>query len=153
MKLDQLAVGFCFILLLVIQPSFGQTETSNPEKMAEDQALCQKHAMASSGYNPAAPAPQAAAPRPQRGAGLRAGARGAARGAVAGGIVEEIDDDGDRNDAVEVGAALGAAKGVSKGRRAARAEAKNAPPPTTGDPDVYSKSYNDCMASKGYEVQ
>ena len=148
MKLRISFTGFCFILLFVAQPSVGQTST----QMAADQAACQQHAMAYSGYNPAAP-PQNSVDSSQRGAGLRAGARGAARGAVAGNIVKEIDDDGSRDDADEIGAALGAAKGVSKGRRAARASAQTAPTTAAGDPDLYAKSYNDCMVSNGYPAK
>jgi len=129
--------------------SFSQT-TTDPDQLAADQAACQQHAIAYSGYNPAAPPPSTtSAPTAQRGAGLRGAAKGAAKGAIAGGIVEEVG--GDNNRAVETGAALGTARGASKGIRASRNQAAAAPPPPpAGDPSAYAKSYDDCMSGKGY---
>ena len=132
--------------------SFSQNDTPDPNKIATDQAECKQQATTASGYNPDAPPPQASSQK-QRGSGLRAGAKGALKGAAAGGIVKEVGDEGQHDDADEIGAALGAAKGVSKGRRASREQAAAAPPPATGDKDVYSKSFDDCMLSRGYIPQ
>ncbi len=140
----------------VVTISFTQLAAAqDPNQAAADQEACQQQAIAYSGYNPAAPPQQThSPPPPQRGAGLRAGARGAVRGAVAGNIVKEIDDDGDRDDADELGAALGGMRGVSKGRRASRDQAAATQPPSpAGDPNVYTKSFNDCMLNKGYIPQ
>jgi len=158
MKISSFKNAIIALTILTI-PSlgYGQTDTpQDPAQLAADQAECQQHAMAYSGYNPAATAqPSDSSPPPQRGAGLRGGARGAARGAVAGGVIEEIDDDGDRDQAAEMGAALGGMRGVSQGRRAARAQPQATPPPPVpaGDPELYSTSYNDCMTSRGYATQ
>ena len=114
-----------FLIFPVISQS--QSETADPNKLAADQAACQQHAMAFSGYNPAAPEqPTDSSPPPQRGAGLRGGARGAAKGAVAGG---------------------------ARARRNAKQQAPPPPPAPAGDPALYSSSYKDCMASKGYAVK
>lgn len=132
--------------------SFSQTTTKAPDQLAADQAACQQHAVAYSGYNPAAPPPSTtSSPPAQRGTVLRGAARGAAKGAIAGGIVEEVGDDNDR--AVETGAALGTARGAGKGIRASRTQAASAPPQPTGDPNAYAKSYDDCMSGKGYAKQ
>jgi hypothetical protein len=143
----------------------GQTTAPDPTQLAADQAACQQHAIAYSGYNPAAPPPQQATSPPSqrgaglrgaglRGAGLRGAARGAAKGGIAGGIVEEVGDDEKHEDAAEIGAALGTARGASKGIRASRTQAAAAPPPPpAGDPNAYAVSYDDCMSGKGYAKQ
>lgn len=130
----------------------GQTSAPDPTQLAADQAACQKHAVAYSGYSPAAPPPStSSAPPVQGGAGLRGAARGAFKGAIAGGIVEEVGDDPRRDEAAETGAALGAVRGASKGIRASQSQAAAAPPPPpAGDPNAYAKSYDECMSGKGY---
>ena len=150
---QSLIANIIISILLSASFSFSQTTTKDPDQLAADQAACQQHAIAYSGYNPAAPPPSAASTAPsQRGAGLRGAAKGAARGAIAGGIVEEVGDDNDR--AVETGAALGTARGASKGIRASRNQAAAAPPPPpVGDPNAYAKSYDDCMSGKGHAKQ
>ena len=147
-----------FIAIVIVGSLFGasmsicQTTTTDPNKRAADQAACQQHAMAFSGYNPAAPEQQAdSSPPPQRGAGLRGGARGAAKGAVAGGTLERFGDEDKHDDATEVGAAVGAVAGGARARRNAKQQAP--PPAPAGDPALYSTSYNDCMASRGYATQ
>lgn len=143
-------VGFVSLTCPIF--AFGQTTTPDPAQFAADQAACQQHAVAYSGYNPAAPSSQqTSSPTAQRGSGLRGAARGAAKGAVAGGIVEEVGDDNDR--AIETGTALGAARGASKGIRASRTQADSAPSPQTGDSNAYAKSYDDCMSGKGHTIQ
>ena len=134
--------------------SYSQSATTDPDKLAADQAACQQHAMAFSGYNPAAPEQQAASSPPsQRGAGLRGAARGAAKGAVAGGTLERFGDEDRHDDATEVGAAVGAVAGGARARRNARQQAPPPPPAPAGDPALYSTSYNDCMTSRGYAVK
>ena len=141
-----------FLIFPVISQS--QSATADPNKSAADQAACQQHAMAFSGYNPAAPEQQAdSSPPPQRGAGLRGGARGAAKGAVAGGTLERFGDEDKHDDATEVGAAVGAVAGGARARRNAKQQAPPPPPAPAGDPALYSSSYKDCMASKGYAVK
>ena len=143
------------ITIIAIQwLGFAQTgATQDSAKMAADQAACQEHAVAYSGYNPAAPPPSTTSTQTaQRGSGLRGAARGAAKGAVVGGIVEEVG--GDNNRAVETGVALGTARGASRGIRASRNQAAAAPPPPpAGDPNAYAKSYDECMSGKGYAKQ
>lgn len=144
-----IALTFAAMMCLSFIPA-GATE--DPAKMAADQAACQEHARASSGYDPANPdASVDSGPPPQRGAGLRGAARGAAKGAIVGGTVEAIGDDKDYDDAAEIGAAAGAVSGGLRGRRAAReqAEAQQAQAVSSGA-SVYTKSYNECMASRGY---
>ncbi len=148
MKIQRTCVLLISLVLVVPGVAFGQT--ADPTQLAADQAACQQHAAAYSGYNPATPAPQATAPSPERGAGLRGAARGAARGAVAGGVIEEIDDDGDRDQAAEMGAAIGGMKGGSKSRRAAKAQATTAPAAPSGDPNAYAESFDECMTGKGH---
>jgi len=135
--------------------AYGQATAPDPTQLAADQAACQQHAVAYSGYNPAAPPPSTTSEPPaQRGAGLRGAARGAAKGAIAGGIVEEVGDDPQHDRAVETGAALGTARGASRGIRASRTQAAAAPPPPpAGDPNAYAKSYDDCMSGKGHAKQ
>ena len=149
-----------FIASVIVGSLFGasmsicQTTTTDPNKRAADQAACQQHAMAYSGYNPAAPEqPTDSSPPPQRGAGLRGGARGAAKGAVAGGTLERFGDEDKHDDATEVGAAVGAVAGGARARRNAKQQAPPPPPAPAGDPALYSTSYNDCMASRGYATQ
>ena len=48
----------CFLVIPISSQS--QSETADPEKLAADQAACQEHAMAFSGYNPEAPTQPAA---------------------------------------------------------------------------------------------
>ena len=150
------AVVFITSLYFLILPadSQSQLETTDPDKLAADQAACQEHAIAYSGYNPAASAQSTtSSPPPQRGAGLRGAARGAAAGAVAGGTLERFGDEDKHDDATEVGAAVGAIAGGARARRNAKKQAS--PPPTAPaeDPALYSSSYNDCMASKGYVIK
>ncbi len=142
--------ALCFFVI----PVTGQSETVDPEKLAADQTACQQHAMASSGYNPAAPTQQAASsPPPQRGAGLRGAARGAAAGAVTGEVVERVGDEGEHDDAAEVGAAIGAVSGGLKARRKAKNQAPPPAPAPVGDPALYTTQYNECMTSRGHVIQ
>lgn len=128
--------------------SFAQTEGApDPAQQANDQAACQEHAKASSGYDPSSPATTS---QPERGAGIRGAARGAAKGAVVGGTVEAVGDDERYDDAAEIGAATGAVAGGARNRRQEKEQAQTAPP--AGDPSEYTKSYNDCMKSRGYTV-
>lgn len=142
--------ALCFFII----PVTSQSETVDPNKLAADQAACQQHAMASSGYNPAVTTQQADSnPPPQRGAGLRGAARGAAAGAVTGEVVERVGDEGEHDDAAEVGAAIGAVTGGLKARRNAK---KQSPPPASepaGDPALYTTQYNECMTSRGHVIQ
>lgn len=145
------------VLILVAIPclGYGQTaSTPDPNKQAADQAACQEHAKATSGYdptNPQASESEESPPRQQR-AGLRGAARGAAKGAVAGGTLERFGDEDKHDDATEVGAAVGAVAGGARARRNAKQQAPPPPPVPAGDSALYSTSYNDCMASKGYSV-
>lgn len=134
--------------LVIPSVSNSQTTTPSAEQLAADQAACQQHAMASSGYNPDS---QSSETKPQRGAGLRGAARGAAKGAIIGGTVEVIGDDSKYDDAAEIGAGVGAVAGGARSRRQAKEQAQAAP--TTGDPSAYTKSYNDCMKSRGHTIE
>ena len=133
---------------------YGQTGiTPDPAQQAADQVFCQEHAIASSGYDPANPEAlvQESGPPPQRGASLRGAARGAARGAIVGGTVEVVGDAPRYDNAAEIGAATAAVVGGSRSRRQARgqAEAQQAQAASSGA-SAYTKSYNECMASRGY---
>lgn len=122
--------------------------TPDPAQQAADQAACQEHAKASSGYDPAA---STTSSQPQRGAGLRGAARGAAKGAVLGGTVEVVGDDERYDSAAEIGAATGAVAGGARSRRQAKEQAQAAPP--ASDPSLYTQSYNECMKSRGYTIE
>jgi hypothetical protein len=143
------------VLTFVAIPCLSYSQTggsTDPAKMASDQASCQEHATASSGYDPANPeaSVETGGPPPQRGAGLRGAARGAAKGAVVGGTVEHFGDDR-RGDATEIGAATGALAGGARSRRQAKdqAEAQQDQAISSGT-SAYTNSYNECMASRGY---
>ena len=153
---NSVSIAIIASLYVLISPVTGQSqsETADPDKLAADQAACQQHAMAYSGYNPAALEHSTTSSLPpQRGAGLRGAARGAAAGAVAGGTLERFGDEDKHDDATEVGAAVGAVAGGARARRNAKQQAPPPPPAPAGDPALYSSSYNDCMASKGYAVK
>ena len=142
----------CFLVIPITSQS--QSETADPEKLAADQADCQQHAMEFSGYNPAAPEQPAASNSPRQSrAGLRGAARGAAAGAVAGGTLERYGDEDKHDDATEVGAAVGAVAGGARARRNAKQQEPPPAPAPAGDPALYSSSYNDCMASRGHQIQ
>jgi len=147
-----LALTFVAALCLAF-PLTGAAEDA--AKMAADQATCQEHAKASSGYDPANPeaSVQESGPPPQRGAGLRGAARGAAKGAVVGGTVEVIGDDSRYDNAAENAAVAGAVAGGARNRRQAKeqAEAQQAQAAASGA-SAYTQSYNECMASRGYTV-
>lgn len=146
------------VLTFVIIPSLGLGQTSttpDPAKMAADQAACQEQAKASSGYDPANPeaSVQESSPPPQRGAGLKGAARGAAKGAIVGGTVEAIGDDRKYDDAAEISAGVGAVAGGARSRRQAKetAAAQQDQAISTGA-SAYTKSYNECMTSRGYTI-
>ncbi|MGI9537194.1 MAG: hypothetical protein ACR2PB_08985 [Desulfocapsaceae bacterium] len=153
---NALSIAIIASLYVLISPVTGQSqsETADPDKLAADQAACQQHAMAFSGYNPDTPAQPAASSSPrQPRAGLRGAARGAAKGAVAGGTLERFGDEDKHDDATEVGAAVGAVAGGARARRNAKQQAPPPAPAPEGDPALYSTSYNDCMTSRGYPTQ
>ncbi len=150
LKSSIIALTFVAIPCLVFTQAGA---TSDPAKMATDQAACQEHAKASSGYDPANPeaSVQESGPPPQRRAGLRGAARGAAKGAIVGGTVEAIGDDRRYDNAAENAAVAGAVAGGARNRRQAReqAETQQAQAISAGS-SAYTDSYNECMASRGY---
>ncbi len=106
---------------LMVYPSKGQAA----ELQLKDETECYSWAQTQSGYDPASPAPAAAAPSETAQAEKSSGAdgsrlRGAARGAAAGAVIGEV-----ANDDASEGAAIGAAAGaVAGGRQKRKAEAQ-----------------------------
>ncbi len=128
-------------------PAKGQSA----EQQKKDEAECGKWATGQTGYDPANPPKQAAAPAPKTtatGTTPGAGVRGAARGAVVGEIVG--DDAG-------AGAAAGAAAARGQSRRQNKAQQQQA---AAGQQQAQSsanaswaKARGACLEGKGYTVK
>jgi len=130
-----------------VYPAKGQS----PEKQKSDESACYNWAVQQTGFDPAKPPPQAAAPAPATtGTGVTpgAGARGAARGAVVGGII--ADDAG-------AGAAVGAVAARGQSRRQNNAAAQSAQQQqsaaTQQQQTTFAKARAACLEGRGYTVK
>jgi hypothetical protein len=130
-----------------VYPAKGQS----PEQQKSDEAACHSWAVKQTGFDPAKPPPQSAAPAAQTtatGTTPGAGVRGAARGAAVGAIV-----DGDTGKA----AAAGAVVSRSRSRRQNAAESQQAQQQqqasTQQQSAAFAKARGACLEGKGYTVK
>ena len=130
-----------------VYPAKGQS----PEQQKKDEAECGKWATGQTGYDPAKPPPQTAAPKsPTTATGTTpgAGVRGAARGAVVGEVVG-----GDAG----AGAAAGAAAGRAQSRRQNQAQQQQAAASQqqaqSSASAAWAKARGACLEGKGYTVK
>jgi hypothetical protein len=131
-----------------VYPSKGQS----PEQQKKDEYECHQWAVQQSGFDPAKPAPQAAAapssPQTPTGVTPGAGVRGAARGAVVGEII--ADDAG-------AGAAVGAAAARGQSRRQNRQQAaqqqQQQQQAQTSQNAGYARARAACLEGRGYSVK
>ena len=128
-------------------PAKGQS----PEQQKKDEAECGKWATGQTGYDPARPPPQNAAPSPPTtatGTTPGAGVRGAARGAVVGEVVG-----GDAG----AGAAAGAAAARAQSRRQNQAQQQQAAASQqqaqSSANAAWAKARGACLEGKGYTVK
>src|SRR5262245_32488424 len=145
-----------------VQPKQGQDSA----QMQRDQADCQAIARQSTGYDPAQPSDQAAAPTSQRRAGGRL--RGAAAGAAAGAVGAEVrgqqhdgydrlSDDAKqeyRQNQARAGAGAGAVVGGARQRQARRQDrhAQQQQSAQASGTTAYQPAYSACLRGRGYTV-
>jgi hypothetical protein len=128
-------------------PAKGQSA----EQQQKDEAECGKWATGQTGYDPASPPPQTAAPKPPTtatGTVPGAGVRGAARGAVVGEVVG-----GDAG----TGAAVGAASARAQSRRQNQAQQQQAAASQqqalASANATWAQARGACLQGKGYTVK
>jgi len=129
-----------------VYPAKGQS----PQQQKKDESACYSWAVQQSGFDPAKPPPNAAAPaQPTTATGTRpgAGASGAMKGAVIGGIA------GDAG----AGAAAGAVAARSQSRRqnaaAAQASQQQAAAASQQQQASFAKARAACLEGRGYTVK
>jgi hypothetical protein len=130
-----------------VYPAKGQS----PQQQKSDEAACYQWAVQQTGFDPAKPAPQQAAPKPATtatGTTPGAGVRGAARGAVVGEMVG-----GDAG----AGAAAGAAAARAQSRRQNAAAAGQAQQQQQAAAQqqqaAFAKARAACLEGRGYAVK
>jgi hypothetical protein len=130
-----------------VYPAKGQS----PQQQKSDEAACYTWAVQQTGFDPAKPAPQQAAPQPPTtatGTTPGAGVRGAARGAV---VAEAVGGD------AGAGAAAGAAASRSRSRRqnaAAAGQAQQQQQAATQQQQAtFAKARAACLEGRGYTVK
>jgi hypothetical protein len=128
-----------------VYPAKGQS----PEKQKADEAACYTWAVQQSGFDPAKPPQQAAAPAqpaPVTGSGARA--RGAAAGAAVGAITGN-----DTGDAAKAGAVAGGVAQRNASRKAAASQQQAAAQQQQGGQQAFQKARAACLEGKGYTVK
>ena len=147
-----LAVGVAFVISeavagvdIFVYPGKGQTI----EQQEQDEFACYKWAKEQTGFDPAQPVQQAAAPPPQGREVGRTAARGAAVGAIGGAI------GGDAGKGAAIGAGVGAAVGAGR-RRQAEQQQQAAQQQARQQQDAsikgYTRAFSACMTARGYTV-
>jgi hypothetical protein len=131
----------------VVYPAKGQS----PQKQKSDEAECYQWAVQQTGFDPAKPPPQQAAPAPPTtatGTTPGAGARGAARGAVIGEVVG-----GDAGTGAAVGAAAARGQSRRQNRAAAQQGQQQQQAATQQQQATFAKARGACLEGRGYTVK
>jgi len=130
-----------------VYPAKGQS----PGQQKSDEAACYSWAVQQSGFDPAKPPPQQAAPKPPTtatGTTPGAGVRGAARGAVVGEVV---------GDDARTGAAAGAVAARSQSRRQTAVTTQQGQQQqqaaTQQQQSAFAKARAACLEGRGYSVK
>lgn len=149
--LTLVATGAMLVPTLHAQQFAYPAKGQSPEQQKKDEAECGKWATGQTGFDPARPPAQTAAPKPATtatGTTPGAGVRGAARGAIVGEVVG-----GDAG----TGAAAGAAAARAQSRRQNRAQQQQA---EAGQQQTQStanaawaQARGACLEGKGYTVK
>jgi len=124
-------------------------KAQSPEKQKADEAECYTWAVQQSGFDPAKPPQQAAAPAqqaPVTGSGARA--RGAAAGAAVGAITGN-----DTGDAAKAGMVAGGVAQRNANRRAAAGQQQAAAQQQQSGQAGFQKARGACLEGRGYTVK
>ncbi len=144
-------VGALFASSISAQQYVYPAKGQSPEQQKKDESECHKWAVGQTGFDPAKPPPQAAAPAPPTtatGVTPGAGARGAARGAVIGEVVG-----GDAGTGAAVGAA--AARGQSRRQNAAQQQqaSQQQQQAQSSQNAAFAKARAACLEGRGYTIK
>ena len=130
-----------------VYPSKGQS----PQQQQSDEAACYTWAVQQTGFDPAKPPPQQAAPRPPTtatGTTPGAGVRGAARGAVVGEIVG-----GDAGAGAAAGAVVGRSASRQRNAAAAGQAQQQQQAAVQQQQAAFAKARGACLEGRGYTVK
>ena len=146
-----LALGSIFIGVAGAQQYVYPAKGQSPQQQKSDEAACYAWAVQQTGFDPAKPPPQQAAPKPATtatGTTPGAGLRGAARGAVVGEVVG-----GDAGAGAAAGAAVARSQSRKQNAAAAQQSQQQAQAATQQQQTAFAKARGACLEGRGYTVK